>query len=157
MLPAIFGFSVCAYKRIAVTDVLHNENIGILSHKNKCMQSASDGVLTTPGSIAILNERMFLFSEFEAALIGIDMFDRGNVTGDERSKFQDFLAFGLFGMDGVVDPDRLEIVLEVEVALNEMRDFRDLDIHTDASLAILLNMIKSVQSLLQEVYPHQAS
>jgi len=93
LLPAIFGFHVCTFKRIAVTDVLHNENIGILSHKNKCMQSATDGVLTTPGSIAILNERMFLFSEFGAALIGIDMFDRGNVTGDERSKFQRFFSF----------------------------------------------------------------
>ena len=64
---------------------------------------------------------MFIITKFRANLIGIDMFDRGNVTGQERSDFQDFLAFGLYGMD--VDAEQLEKVLEVEVALNEMRDF----------------------------------
>ncbi len=157
VLPAVFGFRIDFFKRVAVADVLHNENVGILSHKNKCLQSKNDGVLSTSGAVAVLNERMFLFSDFGASLIGIDMFDRGNVTGDERSIFQDFLAIGLFGMDGVVDPARLEIVLEVEVALNEMRDFRNQETHTDASLETLLDMIKSVQRLLLEAFPYQAS
>ena len=113
-------------------------------------------MLTTNGLIAILNERMFLLTEFGASLIGIDMFDRGNVTGQERATFQDFLAFALFGMDGV-DADVLEKVLEVEVAINDMRDFRDQLTHTKASLDKLLDMIKNVQRLLKENYPHQAS
>ena len=74
-------------------------------------------MLNTDGLIAILNERMFLLTEFGASLIGIDMFDRGNVTGQERAKFQDFLPFALYGMDGVVDADVLKQMLEVEVAL----------------------------------------
>ena len=124
-LPILASRRIDFFKRVAVADVLHNENVGMLSHKNKCLQSKDDGVLSTSGAVAVLNERMFLFSDFGASLIGIDMFDRGNVTGDERLIFQDFLAIGLFGMDGVVDPARLEIVLEVEVALNEMRDFKN--------------------------------
>ena len=157
-LPATFGFEVDVYDRTTVSDDLHNKFQGIYPHINNVLKEM---LLTTDGMIALINERSLALSSFGANIIGIDMFDRGNITGLEKAVFYDYFPVLLIEC---LNPTQkaekgslLKKVIQLLVKTNDLLAFQNKPIHTEASILVLQSKILEVRDLYRTTLTKQKS